>query len=91
MANINEHSKEETTATIDRVATHDVAIDDKDILADAAARGQATSGYEALTPWETVKTFKWATAACFAAAFSAATDGYQIGSVAIPTNLKSDS
>ncbi|KAM0323486.1 hypothetical protein ACHAQA_008766 [Verticillium albo-atrum] len=46
---------------------------------DAAIKGQAVSGYETLTLWETVKTFKVATAVCFAAAFSAATDGYQIG------------
>ncbi|KAF2008744.1 general substrate transporter [Aaosphaeria arxii CBS 175.79] len=46
---------------------------------DAAAKGQALSGYESLTRWETVKTFKIATLVCFAAAFSAATDGYQIG------------
>lgn len=46
---------------------------------DAATKGQATSGYETLTLWETVRTFKVCTAACFAAAFSAATDGYQVG------------
>jgi hypothetical protein len=48
-------------------------------IVDAAVRGQATTGYETLTIWETVKTFKVATFFCFAAAFSAATDGYQIG------------
>ncbi|KAL3485888.1 general substrate transporter [Aspergillus germanicus] len=47
--------------------------------ADAAAQGQAVSGYEGLSLWETIKTFKIATMVCFAAAFSAATDGYQIG------------
>ncbi|KAM0425875.1 hypothetical protein ACHAPT_008813 [Fusarium lateritium] len=50
-----------------------------ELVLDAAAKGQATSGYESLTAWETVKTFKWAAATCFGAAFSAATDGYQIG------------
>ena len=50
-------------------------------VADAAAMGQATSGYEGLTPWQTIMTFKVATLVCFMAAFSAATDGYQIGSV----------
>ncbi|KAH6711365.1 putative transporter [Leptodontidium sp. 2 PMI_412] len=50
-----------------------------DAVADAAVQGQAITGYESLTPWETVKHFKMATAICFAAAFSAATDGYQIG------------
>ncbi|VUC26714.1 unnamed protein product [Clonostachys rosea] len=43
------------------------------------ARGQAISGYESLSIFETVKTFKMATLICFLAAFSAATDGYQIG------------
>lgn len=51
------------------------------VVAEAIVKGQATSGYEDLTLWETVTTFKVATAACFLAAFSAATDGYQIGSV----------
>lgn len=46
---------------------------------DAAAKGQAASGYEHLTPWETVKAFKLCAFVCFAMAFSAATDGYQIG------------
>ncbi|KAF6824322.1 MFS alpha-glucoside transporter [Colletotrichum plurivorum] len=46
---------------------------------DAALRGQAVTGYESLSVWETAKLFKIATACCFAAAFSAATDGYQIG------------
>ncbi|KAM0260004.1 hypothetical protein ACHAPA_010450 [Fusarium lateritium] len=41
--------------------------------------GQLSSGYESLSLWQTVKVFKVATAYCFAAAFSAATDGYQIG------------
>jgi MFS family permease len=78
-------ANEKPVTTIDHVATLDVPMDAKDVVVDAAARGQATSGYEALTPWETVKTFKWATLACFAAAFSAATDGYQIGSVSSHT------
>ncbi|WKT53474.1 Major facilitator, sugar transporter-like [Fusarium oxysporum f. sp. vasinfectum] len=41
--------------------------------------GHLSSGYESLSLWQTVKVFKVATAYCFAAAFSAATDGYQIG------------
>lgn len=52
-----------------------------EIAFDAAAKGQATSGYESLTLFETIKTFKVATLVCFSAAFSAATDGYQIGYV----------
>ncbi|CAK7218381.1 hypothetical protein SBRCBS47491_003490 [Sporothrix bragantina] len=51
----------------------------KDAVLDAALMGQARTGYETLTPWETVKTFKISSLACFAAAFSAATDGYQVG------------
>ncbi|KAH8172225.1 sugar transporter domain-containing protein [Sarocladium implicatum] len=45
----------------------------------AAAKGQGISGYETLTIWQTVKAFKVCTAYCFLVAFSAATDGYQIG------------
>ena len=48
---------------------------------DAAAKGQATSGYETFGIIETIKKFKLCTAVCFAMAFSAATDGYQIGFV----------
>lgn len=51
----------------------------KDAVLDAALQGQAMTGYETLTPWETVKAFKISSLACFAAAFSAATDGYQVG------------
>ncbi|RDW74636.1 putative MFS alpha-glucoside transporter [Aspergillus mulundensis] len=46
---------------------------------EAANRGQLVTGYEHLTVFETIKTFKLATLVCFAMAFSAATDGYQIG------------
>ena len=48
---------------------------------DAAMRGQVTTGYEDLGVLETIKTFKICTLVCFAMAFSAATDGYQIGYV----------
>jgi hypothetical protein len=51
----------------------------KNAAVNAAMRGQATTGYETLTLWETIKTFKVSTVVCFFAAFSAATDGYQIG------------
>jgi hypothetical protein len=47
----------------------------------AQAKGQVISGYETLTLWETCKAFKVCTAYCFLVAFSAATDGYQIGYV----------
>jgi hypothetical protein len=52
-----------------------------EIVIDAATKGQAVSGYEHLTLWQTVKTFKIATLICFAVAFSAGNDGYQIGYV----------
>ncbi|KAH8882381.1 general substrate transporter [Thozetella sp. PMI_491] len=55
------------------------AFKGSDLVLDAAARGQTTTGYENLTLWQTVKMFKVASLICFAAAFSAATDGYQIG------------
>ncbi|KAH8879716.1 putative transporter [Thozetella sp. PMI_491] len=57
--------------------TGDTKLDD--VALEAAARGQTTTGYESLTVWETIRAFKIATLICFAAAFSAATDGYQIG------------
>ena len=50
----------------------------KGLMADAAARGQGTTGYEELSIWQTVKAFKVTSAVCFLAALSAATDGYQI-------------
>ncbi|KAL2802022.1 general substrate transporter [Aspergillus granulosus] len=49
------------------------------VTAEAAARGQGTTGYETLTVWQTVKKFKMNALVCFAVTFSAATDGYQIG------------
>jgi hypothetical protein len=48
---------------------------------DDATSGPIVSGYEKLSPWETVKTFKMTTFVCFMMCFSAATDGYQIGFV----------
>ncbi|KAL5334203.1 general substrate transporter [Aspergillus crustosus] len=49
--------------------------------AEAAARGQGATGYETLTVWQTVKTFKMNALICFLVTFSAATDGYQIGMI----------
>ncbi|KAF5010165.1 hypothetical protein FDECE_3658 [Fusarium decemcellulare] len=76
-------SKENPEKPIDPVehaeAPVEIGLKESEAAVDAASKGQATSGYEHLTPWETVKTFKVATAVCFLAAFSAATDGYQIG------------
>ncbi|KAF1966119.1 MFS general substrate transporter [Bimuria novae-zelandiae CBS 107.79] len=49
-----------------------------DLTADAVAKGQAATGYETISLWDTVKTFKVASACCFAAAFSAGADGFQM-------------
>ncbi|KAH6950410.1 general substrate transporter [Ilyonectria sp. MPI-CAGE-AT-0026] len=57
----------------------DVAAKHGDDFLDATANGQARTGFETLTLRETVLKFKLCTAVCFAAAFSAATDGFQIG------------
>ncbi|KAF5624687.1 general alpha-glucoside permease [Fusarium tjaetaba] len=64
-----------------RVDSHDhaeTALKHDDIAAEAVAQGQALSGYEHLTFWETVRTFKMASLVCLLAAFSAGADGYQI-------------
>lgn len=53
----------------------------KDTVHDAATRGQALTGYETLTPWETAKKFKACAFYVFLAALSAGTDGYQTGFV----------
>ena len=57
------------------------AIKPSDTAADAAAKDQAASVYENTSLWQTVKLCEVAIITCFAAAFSAATDGYQIGYV----------
>ena len=57
----------------------EMGLKESEAAVDAASKGQAASGYEHLTPWQTVKTFKVATIVCFLAAFSAATDGFQVG------------
>ncbi|KAL2209240.1 general substrate transporter [Sarocladium strictum] len=49
-----------------------------EVAVEAADKGQATSGYEDLTLWETVSKFKFASIYCFIAAMSAAADGYQL-------------
>ncbi|EXK29491.1 hypothetical protein FOMG_13967 [Fusarium oxysporum f. sp. melonis 26406] len=51
----------------------------KAVVSEAAARGQGISGYEELSPWQTIMRFKLNSLVCFAVTFSAATDGYQIG------------
>ncbi|EXA30884.1 hypothetical protein FOVG_17761 [Fusarium oxysporum f. sp. pisi HDV247] len=50
----------------------------QEIIEDAVARGQITSGYETLGWWHTVAKFKFVSFVCFLAAFSAATDGFQV-------------
>ncbi|KAK1149024.1 hypothetical protein N8T08_007701 [Aspergillus melleus] len=44
---------------------------------EAMRRGQGKSGLEHLTPFETIKTFKFATAVGVLSSFCAATEGYQ--------------
>ena len=61
--------------------TDEGEVKPSEAILDAASKGQAVSGYEDLGIWETIKTFKLGTIVCFAMAFSAATDGYQVGSV----------
>lgn len=76
-----DQSTKNKEADAGQFAEHDRIDDDgdKDAAVDAATKGQTATGYETLSLWETVKTFKLATAICVAASFSAATDGYQIG------------
>lgn len=74
----SEHLDSPNTFDEDHV---ELTIKPGNTAADAAAKGQAASGHESLSLWQTVKLFKVATITCFAAAFSAATDGYQIGYV----------
>lgn len=57
----------------------DEGLEKSDLALDAAVKGQQTTGYEDLGILESIKTFKICTLVCFAMAFSAATDGYQIG------------
>ncbi|SPJ78670.1 probable maltose permease (MalP) [Fusarium torulosum] len=54
------------------------ALKHDDLAAEAATQGQALSGYEHLSFWETVRTFKMASLVCLLSAFSAGADGYQI-------------
>lgn len=79
----------------DRMAERRDIVDEdamtaKDLSVDAAAKGQGVSGYETLSLWQSVKAFKVNTAVCFAVAFSAATDGYQIGSAQLFLCRKAD-
>lgn len=50
----------------------------EDVAGDAAANGQGLTGFENLTVWQTIITFKVASLLCFLISISAAADGYQI-------------
>ncbi|KAL0942058.1 MFS alpha-glucoside transporter [Colletotrichum truncatum] len=62
-------------------AGNEAARTTKEISIEAEAKGQGVTGYEELTPWQTVKQLKFVCLICFAVTFSAATDGYQVGMV----------
>lgn len=66
-------------ATEKRADTETGALDLKETSMNAAAKGQGLSGYEELGLWQTARRFKVCSLTCFVVAFSAATDGYQIG------------
>jgi hypothetical protein len=73
-----------TTNNLARVVSLDhveTTLKHDDLAAEAVAQGQAISGYENLTFWETVRTFKMASLVCLLSAFSAGADGYQIAYV----------
>jgi hypothetical protein len=72
---------EMSTATQHVEIMDDEGLKTSDPAFDAVMRGQVTTGYESLSALETIKTFRICTLVCFAMAFSAATDGYQIGYV----------
>ncbi|KAL3480570.1 general substrate transporter [Aspergillus californicus] len=71
-------SPEEKFTPLEHVETADAPVKNEAAV-DAANRGQLMTGYEHLTVLETIKKFKLCTLVCFAMAFGAATDGYQIG------------
>jgi hypothetical protein len=76
--------KTETQGIEHQEISGDVATHAMKTTAEAAAQGQGTTGYESLSIWETVKTFKMNAFICFLVTFSAATDGYQIAYVSQP-------
>lgn len=83
MEKTNSAGAEPTDIAIERRDTTGDGSPLKEAVMVAATKGQGLSGYETLTIWETVKAFKVCTAFCFLVAFSAATDGYQIGYVVL--------
>ncbi|KAJ4191822.1 hypothetical protein NW767_010728 [Fusarium falciforme] len=64
---------------VEELDHHENTLKPSEIAQDAAAKGQATTGYENLTILQSVKTFRRTIVFCTLAAFSAAADGYQIG------------
>ncbi|KAJ4237546.1 hypothetical protein NW757_013282 [Fusarium falciforme] len=64
---------------VEELDHHENTLKPSAIAQDAAAKGQATTGYENLTILQSVKTFRRTIVFCTLAAFSAAADGYQIG------------
>ncbi|EEU37614.1 uncharacterized protein NECHADRAFT_53594 [Fusarium vanettenii 77-13-4] len=81
MANNSEpkpSAEKATHTTVEHDDQIEAPIKPSEIVEDAVAKGQVTSGYETLTNWQTVKKFKLVSLVCFLAAFSAATDGYQV-------------
>jgi hypothetical protein len=64
-------------ATI-KVQHAESGVSAKDAASSAAARGQAATGFEHLTPLQTARTFWKSTSVCFILAFAAAADCYQV-------------
>lgn len=64
---------------LDRGLSREIEMGGKyDALRDAEALGQQESGYEGLSAWETIKTFRRSALYMFLVTFAAATDGYQV-------------
>jgi hypothetical protein len=73
---VTESIKDKTA--VDAQRHIETAAKPAEVAIEAADKGQATSGYEDLTLWQTVAQFKFASLYCFIAAMSAAADGYQL-------------
>ena len=77
----NRISDVKATTTVEESHDHqhlESSLKPDEVVADAAQKGQAKSGFESLTLWATAKRFKIACLICVCAAFSAGTDGYQL-------------
>ncbi|KAH7129952.1 general substrate transporter [Dactylonectria estremocensis] len=82
MGTLETQDEKPTSQVMEHEGTRDMLSSAaKDLNSEAAAAGQGVSGYETLTIWETVKMFKFNSFVCSLVAFSAATDGYQIGMI----------